>query len=82
MPPDGRDAVRGRRTPYTDRGIRRVPCARCGKPSHHQWNACALGGRYFGVCRDCDIGLNRVALEFMGIPEADKLIADYERSLA
>ncbi len=70
-----------RRKPYSAIGIRRVPCARCGQPSHHQWNACSLGGQYFGVCTECDIGLNRLAVEFMGFPDADTILADYERKV-
>ena len=29
--------MNGRRPPYTEIGIKRIPCARCGKPSVHQW---------------------------------------------
>lgn len=56
-------------TPYTEAGIKRVPCARCGKPSHAQWNVCAdkVGARtqYRGLCLDCDIGLNVVAMRYV-----------------
>lgn len=55
--------------PYTSRGIARVPCIRCGAPSFHQWNACSLGRRYFGVCVPCDIALNNLVLEFFDIPD-------------
>lgn len=67
----------GRRKPYTERGIRRVPCSRCGRPSEHQWSACANGNRYVGICGPCDVALNRLALEFMGIPDAELLLAAY-----
>lgn len=67
----------GRRKPYTVIGIGRIPCARCGAPSLHQWTICANGNRYLGVCLDCDIDLNRVALEFMRVPNADVLLAAY-----
>lgn len=68
-----------RRTPYTERGIRRIPCSRCGDPSRYQWQVCADGNQYRGVCEACDIGLNRLALEFMRIPNAAELLAAYER---
>jgi hypothetical protein len=58
----------GRREPYTALGIRRVPCARCGKPSRHQWQVCANGNRFMGVCGDCDITLNAIALSFFRFP--------------
>lgn len=66
-----------RRQPYTKRGIRRVPCTRCGAPSVHQWQVCADGNRYRGVCEECDIGLNRLALEFMRVPNAEVLLSVY-----
>ena len=68
----------GRRKPYTELGIKRVPCQRCEAPSVHQWQVCANGNRYLGVCLDCDIALNKVALEFMRVPDSDALLAAYE----
>lgn len=77
--PKPRNRLIGRRKPYSARGIRRVPCSRCGAPSVHQWAACANGNRYVGLCATCDIGLNRVALRFMRVPHADALVAAYAR---
>ena len=55
-----------RRKSYTAIGIRRVPCARCGtKPSIAEWNICADGNRRRGLCLECDIGLNRVAMDYV-----------------
>jgi len=56
--------MRGRRTPYTKRGIRRLKCIRCGEPAVHQWNACA-DGLWRPICWDCDVLINRIALMFM-----------------
>ncbi len=67
----------GRRKAYTEIGISRVPCSRCGKPSVHQWQVCANGNRYLGVCTDCDMDLNRVALEFMRVPNIEELLKRY-----
>ena len=58
-----------RKKPYTEIGIKRVPCFRCGKPSSQQWQICALNNEYKGVCNDCDFELNKIVLEFMGIPK-------------
>lgn len=66
-----------RARPYTAIGIRRVPCARCGKPSTQQWNVCALGKQYFGVCDACDVGLNRAALEYMRWPDREAIMESY-----
>jgi hypothetical protein len=70
-----------RRKPYTEIGIRRVPCVRCGAPSVHQWNACALAGQFFGVCTACDIALNKLVLEFMRMPDAEQRLAEYAERL-
>jgi len=70
-----------RRQPYTDTGISRVPCKRCGKPSTQQWDICALGGGYYGVCDECDALLNELVLRFFNFPDWRKLLAKYERAL-
>jgi hypothetical protein len=67
-----------RRTPYTTRGIRRIPCFRCGQPSAFQWNVCADGGRYRGVCDPCDIALNELVLRFFGDKEWRTKMAKYK----
>ena len=69
----------GRREAYTARGISRVPCARCGKPSVHQWNACANDNRFVGICTECDIALNRMVLRFMRFPNWRSLIERYAK---
>ena len=73
---------KGRTKPYTDIGIKRVPCLRCGAPSSQQWQICALGNRYYGVCNNCDIKLNRLVLAFMNIlsKEVSYLIEEYKIS--
>ena len=70
-----------RRTkPYSSIGIRRVPCTRCGNPSEFQWRACAMGG-WMGVCKKCDILLNRMVLRFFKVDSAKEIMADYERKV-
>jgi len=70
----------GRRTPYTERGIRRLRCVRCGKPASQQWKACA-DGLWRPICTDCDIRLNRLTLFFMADPEAKEKIEKYKAKL-
>ena len=69
-----------RRNPYTEIGIKRVPCYRCGKPSVRQWQICSLNNEYKGLCRECDIKLNQIVLTFMKISpkEVHCLIEDYK----
>ena len=74
------DLVRIR--PYTQGGIRRCRCIRCGSPAVHQWNICADKNRYRPLCNACDIALNRMVLEWAGHPDVEKLMAAYARKLA
>lgn len=71
----------GRRKPYTARGIRRLPCFRCGRPASHQWTICADGNLQRPVCDDCDIDLNRLVLEWAGDPEAAEKIERYKEKV-
>jgi len=67
-----------RRYPYTDAGIKRVPCARCGKPSVDQWNICALGNGYYGVCKECDEQLNELVLRFFRFKDWRTVLKKYK----
>ncbi len=72
-----------RTKPYTETGIKRVPCTKCGKPSSQQWQICSLFNAYKGLCIECDVKLNDLVLKFMGIPAKDRysLIEDYRLNL-
>lgn len=72
----------GRRKPYTALGIGRVACSRCSAPSRYQWQVCANDNRWLGVCEPCDVELNRLALTFMRVPNADDLLAAYVAALS
>lgn len=66
--------------PYSAIGVKRIPCARCGGKSHAQWNICAdkIGTRtqYRGLCLECDIGMNELAMRFVfGASREDDLAA-------
>ena len=69
--------LHGRRKPYTEGGIRRLPCVRCGEKAAMQWQTCADDGLYRPLCRGCDILLNQKALEFLGFPDVAVQIAKY-----
>lgn len=71
----------GRLKNYTQRGITRVPCAGCGKPSQQQFQICALGRRHVAVCSECDIGINRVVLEFLGVRGGEEIMGRYTRRM-
>lgn len=72
----------GRRRPYTQIGIRRLPCARCGKPAEFTWNACADGGLRRPICVKCDVLLNRIVLRFMNDPDWKAKVAAYAARLS
>jgi len=67
-----------RRQPYTDQGISRLSCIRCGAPAAFQWQICADGNNYRPICLDCDIALNRLVLDWMRHPDAKGLADRYE----
>ena len=71
-----------RKKPYSEAGIKRVPCFRCGEPSVQQWQICSLNNEYKGLCLKCDIELNRIVLKFMKIPSKEIycLIEEYRDS--
>lgn len=71
-----------RKTPYTERGIRRLPCFRCGEPACHQWQVCADGNVYRPICLKCDVALNRLVLRWMGFRDWKRKIAKYSAALA
>lgn len=66
-----------RTKPYTEIGISRVPCFRCGKPSARQWQICSLNNEYKGLCEDCDVELNRLVLKFMKVKNRKTIIREY-----
>lgn len=70
-----------RTKPYTEIGISRVPCFRCGKSSRQQWQVCSLDNEYKGLCMDCDIKLNRIVLRFFQCSEWRKKAQTYANKL-
>lgn len=70
----------GRKKLYTEKGISRVPCIRCGATSTGQWSICSLDGRYVACCLECDIGINALVLQYMRVPGADVLLEKYKKS--
>lgn len=76
-----RGEIKGRKKPYTERGIRRVPCVKCGAPSEFQWRLCSTDG-WSAVCRKHDIEINRfVAIWAFGAKKAAPIIKRYEEGL-
>lgn len=68
-----------RTKPYTEIGIRRLNCIRCGRQATQQWQICADGNQYRPICTECDIELNEMVLRFMGFDNAEALIQEYKK---
>jgi hypothetical protein len=69
----------GRRNPYTEAGVRRLPCARCGDPAECQWAICADGNLWRPLCPKCDIALNALVLDFLRDANAAAKIEAYRQ---
>jgi hypothetical protein len=69
-----------RTKPYTEIGISRVLCARCGKPSRYQWQICADRRAFRGLCTDCDIELNTMVMRWVWGDAREADIAAYAES--
>lgn len=68
-----------RRKPYTDRGISRVPCVKCGRPSKYQWRICSTNA-WSAVCGACDLAINTIVAEWaFGKQKAAPLLDRYRR---
>lgn len=69
-----------RKTPYTEIGIKRLQCFRCGKQANQQWQICADDNQYRPICDECDIELNDLVIDFMGFTNSDELKRRYRAS--
>ncbi len=70
-----------RKKPYTQIGISRIPCKRCGEPSVEQWQICADGNQYRGLCVKCDIALNELVLRFFRFANWRRMVVAYRVKL-
>lgn len=66
-----------RRKPYTEIGISRLSCIRCGEHASYQWQICSDNNNYRPICTECDIKLNRLVLKFMRHPHFGQLADEY-----
>ena len=67
-----------RRKPYTEAGIKRMKCVRCGQQAYATWEICADGNYKRPLCQACDVALNRLVLEWVGHPDIEALMKRYE----
>jgi hypothetical protein len=70
--------MRKRKVPYTERGIKRLKCFRCGATPSQQWQICSDDNVYRGICTGCDIELNEVVLKFMGFQNWNEKLERYK----
>lgn len=75
------NVTRPRRKPYTEIGIQRLWCARCGeRRARYQWQICSDGNQWRPLCERCDVSLNAMVLRFMRFPNTAELINLYRES--
>lgn len=67
-----------RKKPYTEEGIKRQKCYRCGAPASEQWQCCADNNIWRPICKECDILLNELVLRYMHDPHWHNKIIAYE----
>lgn len=67
-----------RSRPYTELGINKKKCIRCGNPATAQWQICADKNNYRPICNECDSKLNRLVLKFMRHPHWTQKADEYE----
>ena len=65
--------------PYTETGIKRLKCFRCGDKATYQWQICSDGNQYRPICLKCDIELNEMVLKWMGFDDWQIKIDDYKK---
>lgn len=70
--------MHGRKQPYTEKGIERVPCIRCGGKAVHQWQICSDKRLFRPLCMACDVALNELVLRWVGFKDWRKKMADYK----
>lgn len=66
-----------RTRPYTQIGIRRKKCFRCGAQAKYQWQICSDGRQYRPICEQCDIELNEMVLRWMGFTDWEEKMEAY-----
>lgn len=81
MQDDSTHRRHGRKKPYTEAGVRRLPCFRCGEPARFQWSICADGNLHRPICVRCDVALNTLVLVWANDPDAEAKALAYEQKV-
>jgi NAD-dependent SIR2 family protein deacetylase len=66
-----------RKKPYTEIGISRMKCIRCGRQAKYQWQICADDNIYRPLCEKCDIELNDMVLKWAGFEDSEEKMKKY-----
>lgn len=70
-----------RKKPYTQIGIERLKCFKCGRKAHFQWQICADNNIYRPICKSCDIKLNEMVLKWAGVIDWKDKITKYKEKV-
>lgn len=66
-----------RKKPYSEIGIRRLRCARCGSEARYQWQICADDRLFRPLCAKCDVQLNALVLAWVNHPQGYSKLRKY-----
>jgi len=71
----------GRKRPYSEAEITRLPCIICGAPAFTTWQICADGNLHRPICAEHDVELNAMVLRWAQDPAAETKIAQYRADM-
>lgn len=54
-------------------------CMRCGEPAPHIWSGCVMNGAEIHLCGKCDLEINALFLQFLGIPNWREVKRRYKK---
>lgn len=70
-----------KKKPYTESGIRRQKCYRCGGKARTQWQICSDLNTWRPICLKCDYDLNELVLRWMGDEQCESKLEAYKEKL-
>lgn len=71
----------GRHKPYTQIGVRRLPCIRysiCGNKATFVWSICSDDSLNRPICQSCDEELNEMILRWAGFSDWQEKMERYK----
>ena len=67
--------------PYTNIGIKRMKCFKCGEKAAAQWQICSDSNQYRPVCLKCEFELNELVLKWAGFDDWEDKLNKYKHRI-